>query len=950
MAANPATDRLPPGHERAASPRGAPAPHWAWSLLAMLGLAAAAYLPAALRAGLLDFDDAFFFGPQNPEFLAGLPAVLDPGRPIANAWLPVAHLSLYFDWICTGTAPFWPHLHALLLHGLAGTLLVRLLLRLAVPGVAAHVAGALFVLHPALAESVAWVSGRKDVLSGLFVFAALLRTTTFAARPSAGGALGLAALAALAMYSKPTAVVLPLLAALVVLHTGGARGRWWAPLVLLAVVAPIAWHHQRIAAAEGTLAGGPIGERLLQVPGAFLHYLTTALWPLRLNVLYPEVDTLARFARAFWPGLVALGALLVAAAAAWRTARFRPAAIGLCAFAVALLPFNTAWPASSIAAADRYLYLAVPGLALALVAGAAALSPRAGVWLAAALLLPLGWLAGARAHDFGDDETLWQHSLAVDADNAVAHLNLVYERMQRGARPEQLEPHLEAAVRAARYPIHALRAHTLRVPLRLHATDYPGAAAAAQAAMQAAAAQLALETSPRRREQAEALLLQARLAAFEPLRLAGEAEAAAAAHAAAAAQAPDHPDVVAFGALRALQDCGAELQALAAAGREPRLAADDARGLAADAALAAAAAQHPRHAGLALAQAEWDRARDRVLAALRHYKRARTADPRCVEAWLGEARLLREREQFEDAARAARQGLEQRPDPALRQELALALVGLGRVDEAELHLQAYLRQRPDDRDTARILANVLAVRAWQRLSAGPSARGEVQRLVEQALANNPEEPRAQLVLGRLARDERRFADAVEHYDRARRRMPGFDDALQGYVDSLAALGYERLLARDDDGAVDAWLRCLAAAPPEFDAAGIRAQLQHAWRRYEARGVEQLQRGERAAAAASFRRCLGIDPGQHWAAWLLATALHDDPAADPGEVERLLRQAVAWQQRHGLDDSRQALLLATTLARTGRAGEARELARACLMAPADDANPQVLAALRRLAAQ
>ena len=36
------------------------------------------------------FDDNFYFGPDNPEFRDGLAAVLDPSRPIANAYLPVA--------------------------------------------------------------------------------------------------------------------------------------------------------------------------------------------------------------------------------------------------------------------------------------------------------------------------------------------------------------------------------------------------------------------------------------------------------------------------------------------------------------------------------------------------------------------------------------------------------------------------------------------------------------------------------------------------------------------------------------------------------------------------------------------------------------------------------------------------------------------------------------------
>ncbi|MCA8954400.1 MAG: glycosyltransferase family 39 protein, partial [Planctomycetes bacterium] len=272
----------------------------------MLALALAAFLPAALRAGFLNFDDNFYFGPDNPEFRSGFAAVLDPAHPIANAYLPVAHAALWTEWWLFGGHPFGPHLVSLLLQASVAVLFARLLLRLGVGSVAAHLAGALFAVHPALAESVSWVSGQKELLAGLFVFAALHATVGFAQR---GGAwrLPLALLAAaLAMYSKATAVVLPLLALLICAVSGGRRSRWALPLLLAAVVAPIALQHQRIAAAEGTLVPGGLGQRLLQVPGAFAHYLSTTLWPRGLNVLYPEVATLERFRDGWTIGLVAL--------------------------------------------------------------------------------------------------------------------------------------------------------------------------------------------------------------------------------------------------------------------------------------------------------------------------------------------------------------------------------------------------------------------------------------------------------------------------------------------------------------------------------------------------------------------------------------------------------------------------------------------------------------------
>src|SRR5690606_4372561 len=114
----------------------------------------------------------------------------------------------------------------------------------------------------------------------------------------------------LALYSKHSALVLPLLAAVVLWLRGdprGGRGRYL-PLAAVAAVAGLAaLHHTAVAAAAGTMApvDASLGSRLAQVPGAFLHYLGTTLWPRELNVLYPEVATLAAFRAALVPGLLA---------------------------------------------------------------------------------------------------------------------------------------------------------------------------------------------------------------------------------------------------------------------------------------------------------------------------------------------------------------------------------------------------------------------------------------------------------------------------------------------------------------------------------------------------------------------------------------------------------------------------------------------------------------------
>ncbi|HSD72541.1 MAG TPA: hypothetical protein VLE54_07110, partial [Thermoanaerobaculia bacterium] len=174
-----------PGRAGAPQPRGRERPWLVPALLAALTVAA--FLPV-LRNGFVNYDD--------PEYVVSNSVVRDgltwkgvrwaftTGR--AANWHPLTWLSHMADVSLFDFDAAGHHATSLLLHALATLLLYRLLRGMTgKTGESAFVA-ALFAVHPAHVESVAWVAERKDVLSAVFWFATMLAYAAWVRKPGAG--------------------------------------------------------------------------------------------------------------------------------------------------------------------------------------------------------------------------------------------------------------------------------------------------------------------------------------------------------------------------------------------------------------------------------------------------------------------------------------------------------------------------------------------------------------------------------------------------------------------------------------------------------------------------------------------------------------------------------------------------------------------------------------------
>src|SRR5208283_4909148 len=99
----------------------------------------------------------------------------------------------------------------LVLHSINAVLLFLVLQELTGGTWPSAFVAALFAIHPLRAESVAWVTERKDMLSGLFFLLTLAAYRAYAARPFSWWRYGLVVVSfALGLMAKSMLVTLPL--------------------------------------------------------------------------------------------------------------------------------------------------------------------------------------------------------------------------------------------------------------------------------------------------------------------------------------------------------------------------------------------------------------------------------------------------------------------------------------------------------------------------------------------------------------------------------------------------------------------------------------------------------------------------------------------------------------------------------------------------------------------
>jgi protein O-mannosyl-transferase len=416
-----------------------------------------AFFPAVTGQYVWD-DDRHAGLIQYLQTLDGLKRIWIPLDATAQ-YYPLTFTTFWLEHLLWGENTAGYHVDNMLLHAGSAVLVWRLLRRLRLPG--AWLAAAIWAVHPLQAESVCWISERKNVLSGLLFFASIWFYLDYDDRSGGlaqrgrldkGGAYALSLICfVLALLAKTVACAMPT----VMLILAWWRGRKVLGRKTLLPLLPFFAVGLGMGLMTAYLEAAPGGniqahgadwnlslmQRLLIASRGVWFYAGKLIVPTGLTFSYPRV----------MPGighwLYFLGAA-AALAVLWigRKEWGRGPLATVLYYLVTIFPalgFINIFPMRYSFVADHFQYLSGLGLIVLAVA--------AGAWIVQRLRLPAGVATGVsvavvaalfcpawlQAHIYQNPETLWRDTLAKNPDSWMADDNLGVELFKLGEQSER---------------------------------------------------------------------------------------------------------------------------------------------------------------------------------------------------------------------------------------------------------------------------------------------------------------------------------------------------------------------------------------------------------------------------------------------------------------------------------------------------------------------------------
>jgi Tfp pilus assembly protein PilF len=378
----------------------------------------------------------------------------------AGTYTPATWVTHMIDWQIYGSNAGGHHLTNVLLHAATAIFLFLMLRQMTGRLWPSALVAAIFAVHPLRVESVAWVTERKDVLSGLFFVLALWAYVGYVRhRFSILRYSAVLVLFVLGLMAKPMLVTLPFVLLLL---------DYW-PLERLAAKSPLSSNRSVamrlileklpffaicvVFCVIAIWSYGSEGDDLLaqryslawrlgNVPNSYVSYLGMFFYPVNLALPYPRPGLDLSYWKIF--GAVLLLVSITLATVAGRR-KYPYLLVGWLWYLGMLVPVSGLLQFGMQTMADRFTYLPQIGFCMALVWGGADVikswtHPR---WVCGVVMgIILAGLMGLCWHQtsyWRNNETLWNHSLACTSRNSLAHQALGSFYLSHGQTDEAIE-------------------------------------------------------------------------------------------------------------------------------------------------------------------------------------------------------------------------------------------------------------------------------------------------------------------------------------------------------------------------------------------------------------------------------------------------------------------------------------------------------------------------------
>lgn len=281
-----------------------------------------------------------------------------------GSYLPLTLMSYMVDYAIGGYNPAVYHTINLLFHIINVVLVYVISVRLSNGShLTGFVVALIFGIHPMHVESVAWISGRKDMVSGMFFLLSVIAYLNYIQQAQQKGLVLSFIFFTLALYSKITVVMLPFVLILLDIYIG-RTWRWnlvYEKLFffLIAIVFVVIGYFAQYTA--GALRHSSLLEMLLMPHYSLFFYIYKFFLPIQLSSYYPypKID------EGMVPIVVYLSLPIVYVIfyLVWKNRSSRHVVFGFLFFLLLVFPVLQHIRFSGIIAADRFTYLPYIGLA-----------------------------------------------------------------------------------------------------------------------------------------------------------------------------------------------------------------------------------------------------------------------------------------------------------------------------------------------------------------------------------------------------------------------------------------------------------------------------------------------------------------------------------------------------------------------------------------------------------